>query len=235
MGGLWVDYDLMTTVPGLYAIGECNFSDHGANRLGASALMQGLADGYFVLPYTIGKYLSDDIRTEPINTDHEAFDLAEEKASERNKTLLHNNGNRSVESFHRDLGKIVWDYCGMSRNESSLNEAINKIKYLREEFWEKVKVPGDDNTYNPELDKAGRVADFFELGELMMRDALERNESCGGHFREEYQTKEGEALRDDENYTFASTWEFKGVDEPPVLHKEDLKFETVKPTQRSYK
>ena len=235
MGGLWVDYDLMTTVPGLYAIGECNFSDHGANRLGASALMQGLADGYFILPYTIGKYLSGDIRTEPISTDHEAFEIAEEKAVERNQALLKNNGIRSVESFHRDLGKIVWDYCGMSRNEKSLNEAILSIQSLREDFWKDVKVPGDDKTYNPELDKAGRVADFFELGELMMRDALKREESCGGHFREEYQTQEGEALRDDENYTFASTWEFKGIDQPPILHKEDLNFETVTPTQRSYK
>jgi len=235
MGGLWVDYDLMTTVPGLYAIGECNFSDHGANRLGASALMQGLADGYFVLPYTIGKYLSEEIRTAPISTDHESFSKAENNARERNKMLLQNHGKRSVESFHRDLGRIVWDYCGMSRNESSLIAAIDKIKELRNEFWKDVKVLGDDKTYNPELDKAGRVADFFELGELMMRDALERNESCGGHFREEFQTEEGEALRDDEKFTFASTWEFKGVDEPPVLHKEDLGFETVKPTQRSYK
>ena len=220
MGGLWVDYDLMTTVPGLYAIGECNFSDHGANRLGASALMQGLADGYFVLPYTIGKYLSEDIRTKPIDTRHEAFELAEKNAVDRNESLIQNNGNRSVESFHRDLGKIVWDYCGMSRNELGLNNAIDMIKDLREEFWKNVKVTGDNKTYNPELDKAGRVADFFELGELMMRDALERNESCGGHFREEYQTKEGEALRNDEVYTFASTWEFKGLDKPPKLHKE---------------
>ena len=235
MGGLWVDYDLMTTVPGLYAIGECNFSDHGANRLGASALMQGLADGYFVLPYTIGRYLSEDIRTESISTDHESFVKAEEKAKEKNKKLLNNNGKRSVESFHRDLGRIVWDYCGMSRNKVALVSAIDKIKELREVFWKDVKVLGDDKTYNPELDKAGRVADFFELGELMMRDALERNESCGGHFREEYQTEEGEAMRDDEKYTFASTWEFKGIDNPPVLHKEDLGFETVKPTQRSYK
>ena len=235
MGGLWVDYDLMTTVPGLYAIGECNFSDHGANRLGASALMQGLADGYFVLPYTIGKYLSDDIRMEPIKTDHESFEKAENNAKERNKILLRNNGKKSVESFHRDLGKIVWDYCGMSRSESNLISAIDKIKELRSEFWKDVKVLGDEKTYNPELDKAGRVADFFELGELMMRDALERNESCGGHFREEYQTEDGEALRDDDDYTFASTWEFKGVDQTPILHKEDLGFETVKPTQRSYK
>ena len=235
MGGLWVDYDLMTTIPGLYAIGECNFSDHGANRLGASALMQGLADGYFVLPYTIGKYLSEDIQTKPISTSHEAFSESENIAVEKNKSLLQNKGSRSVESFHRDLGKIVWDYCGMSRNKTSLNNAISSIKSLREDFWKDVKVPGDDITYNPELDKAGRVADFFELGELMMRDALEREESCGGHFREEYQTKEGEARRDDENYAFASTWEFKGIDRPPILHKEDLDFKTVTPTQRSYK
>jgi len=235
MGGLWVDYDLMTTIPGLYAIGECNFSDHGANRLGASALMQGLADGYFVLPYTIGKYLSEDIQTKPIPTSHESFCESENIAVEKNKSLLQNKGSRSVESFHRDLGKIVWDYCGMSRNKTSLNNAISSIKSLREDFWKDVKVPGDDITYNPELDKAGRVADFFELGELMMRDALEREESCGGHFREEYQTKEGEARRDDENYAFASTWEFKGVDRPPILHKEDLDFKTVTPTQRSYK
>ena len=235
MGGLWVDYDLMTTIPGLYAIGECNFSDHGANRLGASALMQGLADGYFVLPYTIGKYLSEDIQTKPISTSHESFSESENIAVEKNKSLLQNKGSRSVESFHRDLGKIVWDYCGMSRNKTSLNNAISSIKSLREDFWKDVKVPGDDITYNPELDKAGRVADFFELGELMMRDALEREESCGGHFREEYQTKEGEARRDDENYAFASTWEFKGIDRPPILHKEDLDFKTVSPTQRSYK
>ena len=197
--------------------------------------MQGLADGYFVLPYTIGRYLSEEIRTDPIKTDHESFIKAENNAKARNKKLLQNNGNKSVESFHRELGKIVWDYCGMSRNKSDLDSAIDKIKELREDFWTNVKVLGDDKTYNPELDKAGRVADFFELGELMMRDALERNESCGGHFREEYQTEEGEALRDDEKYTFASTWEFKGVDKPPILHKEDLEFENVEPTQRSYK
>jgi len=235
MGGLWVDYDLMTTVPGLYAIGECNFSDHGANRLGASALMQGLADGYFVLPYTIGKYLSEDIRTEPIKTDHEEFKNAEDRARERIKKLIKNNGSRSVESFHRELGKIVWDHCGMSRNKKDLTQAINDIQQLRKDYWEKVKVPGDENSLNPELEKAGRVADFFELGELMMRDALERRESCGGHFREEYQTKEGEALRDDDNFTFTSAWEFNGVGKPPILNKEDLSFETVHPTQRSYK
>jgi len=235
MGGLWVDYDLMTTVPGLYAIGECNFSDHGANRLGASALMQGLADGYFVLPYTIGKYLSEDIRTSSINTDHQAFESAEKNARERNKRLLGNNGSRSVESFHRELGRIVWDYCGMSRNKQGMTNAIQDIITLRSDFWDSVNVPGRDNIFNPELAKAGRVADFFELGELMMRDALERDESCGGHFREEHQTDEGEALRDDERFVCASAWEYKGMDEPPKLNKEELVFETVHPTQRSYK
>jgi len=235
MGGLWVDYDLMTTVPGLYAIGECNFSDHGANRLGASALMQGLADGYFVLPYTIGKYLSQDIRTSSISTDHEAFVSAENNARKRNQRLLDNKGNRSVESFHRELGKIVWDYCGMSRNKEGLTRAIQDIGTLRNDFWDNVNVPGKDNMLNPELAKAGRVADFFELGELMMRDALERDESCGGHFREEHQTDEGEALRDDEDFTFASAWEYKGQDVPPALNKEELIFDTVHPTQRSYK
>jgi len=235
MGGLWVDYDLMTSVPGLYAIGECNFSDHGANRLGASALMQGLADGYFILPYTIGKYLSQDIRTKPIDTNHEEFKKAESNAKEKNKKLLKNNGTQSVENFHRELGKIVWDYCGMSRNKPALIKAIDKIKNLRKDFWKNVKVPGDDNNFNPELAKAGRVADFFELGELMMRDASERDESCGGHFREEHQTPEGEALRDDGNYTFSSAWEYKGDDDSPTLHKEKLIFDTVKPTQRSYK
>ncbi len=235
MGGLWVDYDLMTTVPGLYAIGECNFSDHGANRLGASALMQGLADGYFVLPYTIGKYLSQDIRTSSISTDHEAFESAENNARKRNLRLLDNKGSRSVESFHRELGKIVWDYCGMSRNKEGLTRAIQDIGTLRNDFWDNVNVPGKDNMLNPELAKAGRVADFFELGELMMRDALERDESCGGHFREEHQTDEGEALRDDEDFTFASAWEYKGQDVPPALNKEELIFDTVHPTQRSYK
>ena len=235
MGGLWVDYDLMTTVPGLYAIGECNFSDHGANRLGASALMQGLADGYFVLPYTIGKYLSEDIRTPSIKTDHDAFLKAEKNARERNQKLLKNNGSRSVESFHRELGKIVWDHCGMSRNTKNLTQAIEDIKSLRIDFWDNVKVPGRDDVLNPELAKAGRVADFFELGELMMRDALGRDESCGGHFREEHQTQQGEALRDDENFTFSSAWEFKGDNTPPLLNKEELTFDTVSLTQRSYK
>jgi len=235
MGGLWVDYNLMTTVEGLYAIGECNFSDHGANRLGASALMQGLADGYFVLPYTIGNYLSQEIQTDSIDTDHKAFVNAELQLKDIDKRLLNNNGNRTVESFHRELGKLVWDYCGMSRNKKGLVTAIDDIIELRQRFWKNVNVPGSGDTFNPELAKAGRVADFFELGELMMRDALAREESCGGHFREEYQTPEGEALRDDENFTFASTWEFNGIDKEPTLHKELLNYKTVNPTQRSYK
>ena len=235
MGGLWVDYDLMTTVPGLYAIGECNFSDHGANRLGASALMQGLADGYFVLPYTIGKYLSDDIRTPAISTEDEQFEKAEKEAKNRVNKLLNNNGNRSVESFHRELGKVVWDHCGMSRNKNGLEKAIETIKDLKVEFWTNVSVPGEENVINPELAKAGRVADFIELGELMMRDALARDESCGGHFREEHQTDEGEALRDDTNFAFTSAWEFSGEKTPPKLNKETLEFENVQLTQRSYK
>ncbi len=235
MGGLWVDYNLMTTVDGLYAIGECNFSDHGANRLGASALMQGLADGYFILPYTIGSYLSKEIQTDSINTDHKAFEKAEMQAKDINNRLLNNKGNRSVESFHRELGKLVWDYCGMSRNKKGMITAIDDIIELRKSFWKNVNVPGSGTLFNSELAKAGRVADFFELGELMMRDALAREESCGGHFREEYQTPEGEALRDDEKFTFASTWEFNGVDQEPTLHKELLNYETVNPTQRSYK
>ena len=235
MGGLWVDYNLMTSVPGLYSIGESNFSDHGANRLGASALMQGLADGYFVLPYTIGEFLSKDIRTERISTDDEHFVKAEKKARKRNETLLEIKGTKSVESLHRELGKIMWDNCGMSRNEKDLKKALVQIKDLKNSFWSDVFVPGSDNELNTELEKAGRVADFIELGELMIYDALDRNESCGGHFREEYQTEEGEAFRDDENYTFVSAWEFKGEDKEPKLHKEDLDYKEVTPTQRSYK
>ena len=235
MGGLWVDYNLMTTVPGLYAIGECNFSDHGANRLGASALMQGLADGYFILPYTIGDYLSNDIRTDAISTDHEEFEKAEAEAKKRNMQFLENSGTRSVESLHRDLGQIIWNQCGMARNKKGLTDAIDDLDLLKKEFWKNVRVPGKDNILNPELAKAGRVADLIELGQLMVRDALERNESCGGHFREEFQTKEGEAQRDDENCAFVSAWEFKGENKNPVLNKEELKFETVHPTQRSYK
>ena len=235
MGGLWVDYNLMTTVPGLYSIGESNFSDHGANRLGASALMQGLADGYFVLPYTIGEYLSKEIRTDRISTEDEHFVIAEKETRKRNEKLLSIKGKKSVESLHRGLGKIMWDNCGMSRNEKDLKNALTQIKDLKKDFWQNIFVPGSDNELNPELEKAGRVADFIELGELMIYDALDREESCGGHFREEHQTPEGEALRDDENYTFVSAWEYKGDDKEPELHKENLNYEEVTPTQRSYK
>ena len=235
MGGLWVDYNLMTTVPGLYSIGESNFSDHGANRLGASALMQGLADGYFVLPYTIGEYLSKEIRTDRISTEDEHFVIAEKETRKRNEKLLNIKGKKSVESLHRELGKIMWDNCGMSRNEKDLKNALTQIKDLKKDFWQDIFVPGSDNELNPELEKAGRVADFIELGELMIYDALDREESCGGHFREEHQTPEGEALRDDENYTFVSAWEYKGDDKKPELHKENLNYEEVTPTQRSYK
>jgi succinate dehydrogenase / fumarate reductase flavoprotein subunit len=234
MGGLWVDYELQTTVKGLYALGEANFSDHGANRLGASALMQGLADGYFVVPYTLGNYLADEIRTAAIPTDHPAFAAAEKEVSDRINTLMNIKGKQTVESFHKRLGKIMWDKCGMARNEQGLKEAIVEIQALKKEFWSDVRIPGEINNMNPELDKAGRVADFIELGELMCKDALERRESCGGHFREESQTEDGEAKRDDENFSFVSAWEYKGESEW-VLNKEVLEFEIVKPTQRSYK
>ncbi|MBE76394.1 MAG: succinate dehydrogenase flavoprotein subunit [Candidatus Marinimicrobia bacterium] len=235
MGGLWVDYNLMTSVPGLYSIGESNFSDHGANRLGASALMQGLADGYFVLPYTVGEFLSSEIRSGRISTEDEHFIKAEEGARKRNENLLNVKGSKSVESLHRELGKIMWDNCGMSRNEKDLKNALIQIKELKKDFWKNVFVPGSDDELNQELEKAGRVADFIELGELMLYDALDRKESCGGHFREEHQTSEGEALRDDENYTFVSAWEYKGEDQEPKLHREDLNYKEVTPTQRSYK
>ena len=235
MGGLWVDYNLMTTVPGLYALGEANFSDHGANRLGASALMQGLADGYFVIPYTIGAYLASEIRTKAIPTDHEAFVEAENKSKETIDRLLSIKGSKSVDHFHKRLGKIMWDKCGMARNEKGLKEAISDIRALREEFWKDVRVPGSSNELNSELEKAGRVADFIELGELMCIDALQRNESCGGHFREEYQEEDGEAKRDDENFKYVSAWEFNGVGQEPNLHKEELKFEAIKIAARSYK
>ncbi|MFN5641183.1 MAG: fumarate reductase/succinate dehydrogenase flavoprotein subunit [Sphingobacteriales bacterium] len=234
MGGLWVDYELMTNIPGLYALGEANFSDHGANRLGASALMQGLADGYFVIPYTIGNYLADEIRTSSIPTDHPAFVEAEKAVNDRLQTLMNINGKQSVESFHKRLGKIIWDKCGMARNEQGLKQAIEEVRALKKEFWSDVRIPGVINGVNPELDKAGRVADFIELGELMCVDALSRNESCGGHFREEFQTADGEALRDDEKYMYVAAWELKG-DSEWVLHKEDLKYEIVHPSQRSYK
>ncbi|HQR01150.1 MAG TPA: FAD-binding protein, partial [Ferruginibacter sp.] len=234
MGGLWVDYELMTTVPGLYALGEANFSDHGANRLGASALMQGLADGYFVIPYTLGNYLADEIRTASIPTSHPAFEETEKAVSERINKLMSIKGTQTVESFHKRLGKIMWDKCGMARNAQGLQEAITEIQQLKKEFWNDVRIPGAIDEMNPELDKAGRVADFIELGELMCRDALLRNESCGGHFREESQTEDGEAKRDDANYSYVAAWEFKGESDWQ-LHKEDLTFEIVKPTQRSYK
>ncbi len=234
MGGLWVDYDLMTTVPGMYSLGEANFSDHGANRLGASALMQGLADGYFVIPYTIGSYLSKEIATKPIDTNHPAFEEAEKKVQGMMDKLLNIKGKKTVESFHKRLGKIMWDKCGMARNEKGLKEAIEEIRALRDEFWSDVKVPGTQYEFNPELDKASRVADFLELGELMCMDALNRNESCGGHFREEFQTEEGEALRDDSGYAYVAAWEYKG-DKQWQMYKEDLKFENIKIAQRSYK
>ncbi|HEY0612351.1 MAG TPA: fumarate reductase/succinate dehydrogenase flavoprotein subunit, partial [Chitinophaga sp.] len=234
MGGLWVDYELMTTVPGLYALGEANFSDHGANRLGASALMQGLADGYFVIPYTIGNYLADEIRTKAIPTDHPAFVAAEQQVQANIDRMMNIKGTKSVDSFHKRLGKIMWDKCGMARNEQGLKEAIEEIKALRAEFWKDVRIPGTADEFNPELEKAGRVADFLELGELMCLDALNRRESCGGHFREESQTEEGEALRDDNNFAYVAAWEYKG-DSSYELHKEPLIFEEAKPTQRSYK
>jgi len=234
MGGLWVDYNLMTSVEGLYCTGEANFSDHGANRLGASALMQGLADGYFVLPYTIGAYLSKEISVKAISTDHPAFVEAEERAKGILNTLVNIKGTKSVDHFHKRLGHIMWEKCGMARSEKGLKEAIEEIRALRAEFWSNVRVPGSADELNTELEKAGRVADFIELGELMCIDALNRNESCGGHFREEYQTEEGEALRDDENYAYVAAWEFKeGV--KFELHKEELKFENIKVAQRSYK
>ncbi|WP_026629475.1 fumarate reductase/succinate dehydrogenase flavoprotein subunit [Dyadobacter alkalitolerans] len=234
MGGLWVDYNLMTTVPGLYALGEANFSDHGANRLGASALMQGLADGYFVIPYTIGAYLAKEIGTGKIPTDHPEFIKVEKEVTDRIDTLLSIQGKTSPELFHRRLGKIMWDKCGMARNEQGLKQAIIEIRELRKEFWRDVKVMGGKNEFNPELDKAGRVADFIELGELMCIDALTREESCGGHFREEHQTEEGEAMRDDDNFMFVSAWEHKAQEEWE-LHKEELIYENIKIAQRSYK
>ena len=235
MGGVWVDYNLMTTIPGCYAIGEANFSDHGANRLGASALMQGLADGYFVLPYTIGDYLADDIRTGPIDTNHPEFEKAEAAVNAQIEGFISNHGKNSVDFYHRKLGKIMWDKCGMSRNEKGLKEAINEINELREDFYKNVNVPGKSSEFNEQLAKAGRVADFLELGELFAKDALERTESCGGHFREESQTPEGEALRDDKNFTFVSAWESKGNPSKAKLHKEDLKYEEIEVKTRSYK
>ena len=235
MGGLWVDYNLMSNVPGLFVIGEANFSDHGANRLGASALMQGLADGYFVLPYTIGNYLAPLLGEGLVDTDHDAFKIAEKDVRQRIDHLLGIGGTRSVDWFHRELGKILWEYCGMSRSTEGLEKALSEIPALREEFHTDVRVLGDDQSLNESLEKAGRVEDFFELGELLCQDALHRNESCGGHFREDHQTEDGEALRDDDNYSYVAGWEFNGVGEPATLHKEDLEFDYVALTQRSYK
>ncbi len=235
MGGVWVDYNLQSTIPGCYVTGEANFSDHGANRLGASALMQGLADGYFVLPYTIGDYLSKDIKTGKIPTDSKEFDEAEKKIRELLEKLVKNKGTHSVDYFHKKLGHIMWDKCGMARNAEDLKSAMVEIRALREEFWKDVKVPGGINEMNAELEKATRVADFLELGELFAKDALHRNESCGGHFREEYQTEEGEALRDDENFMYVAAWEYTGDPANEVLHKEELEYENIEVKSRSYK
>ncbi len=234
MGGLWVDYHLMSTIPGLFVLGEANFSDHGANRLGASALMQGLADGYFVIPYTIGDYIAN-VSLGSVSPTQQEFRDAEKQVKERSDRLLSVNGSRTVDAFHRELGMIMLDKCGMSRSATGLEEAMSSIRELREAYWQDVRVPGDAADLNQELEKAGRVADYFELAELMCRDALAREESCGGHFREEHQTEEGEALRDDENFTHVSVWEYKGADAPAVEHREPLEFDTVTPTQRSYK
>jgi len=235
MGGLWVDYELMTTVPGLYAIGECNFSDHGANRLGASALMQGLADGYFILPATIGNYLAAEIHTPRFDPDGAEFTFAAEQVRERLVRLKNSGGTRSVDHYHRQLGRLMWEFCGMARNRIGLEQALTEIPQLREEYYRNVRIPGGLEEYNPELEKAWRVADFLELGELMVRDALQREESCGGHFREEYQTADGEALRNDPDFSFVSAWEYKGWNEPATMHREDLQFDVVWPSQRSYK
>jgi succinate dehydrogenase / fumarate reductase flavoprotein subunit len=235
MGGLWVDYNLMTTVPGLYATGEANFSDHGANRLGASALMQGLADGYFVLPYTIGDYMADKLNTQPVSTSDEVFKAAEQEVRDRIQGFLDIKGTKSPDYFHRELGKLVWDYIGMARNKTGLEKAIGEIRALREEFYKDLKVLGTSDTMNQSIEKAGRVADFFELGELMARDALDREESCGGHFREEHVLDDGEAKRDDENFQHVSAWEWHDVDTPQTKHVEELEFEYVIPSTRSYK
>jgi succinate dehydrogenase / fumarate reductase flavoprotein subunit len=234
MGGVWVDYNLMTTIPGCYAIGEANFSDHGANRLGASALMQGLADGYFVLPYTIGDYLADDIRTGEISTETPEFEAAEKEVTDRIEFFINNEGTHSVDYYHKKLGKIMWDKCGMSRNLEGLKKAIEEISLLRKDFWESVNVPGTSTEYNEQLAKAGRVADFLELGELFAKDALVREESAGGHFREEHQTEDGEAKRMKE-FQFVSAWEYKGEPKDAVLHKEALTYENIEVKERSYK
>ncbi|MFT4834738.1 MAG: succinate dehydrogenase / fumarate reductase flavoprotein subunit, partial [Flavobacteriaceae bacterium] len=234
MGGTWVDYNLMSTIPGCFVVGEANFSEHGANRLGASALMQGLADGYFVLPYTIGNYLSNDIRTGKIPTDTPEFEEAEKKVRADLEKLINNNGTKTVDHFHKRLGKVMWNKVGMARNAEGLKEAIKEIKQIREEFWKDVKIPGSLDEYNEELAKAGRVADFLELGELFAKDALEREESCGGHFREEHQTPEGEAMRKPE-FQYVAAWEYKGEPSEAVVHKEMLSYESIEVKERSYK
>ncbi|TAJ15105.1 fumarate reductase/succinate dehydrogenase flavoprotein subunit [Marinilabiliaceae bacterium JC017] len=235
MGGIWVDYNLQTTVPGLFSIGEANFSDHGANRLGASALMQGLADGYFVLPYTIQNYLADDIATPRMTTDEKEFVEAEKAINDRITKLMKIKGKRSVDSIHKELGVVMWDFVGMARNKEGLQKALERIKEVKKEFWTNVRIPGSEEGMNVELEKANRLADFIEIGELMARDGLNREESCGGHFREEYQTPEGEALRQDDKFAYVSCWEYQGEDKAPVMHKEDLVFENVKLIQRNYK
>jgi succinate dehydrogenase / fumarate reductase flavoprotein subunit len=234
MGGLWVDYNLQSTIPGLFVLGEANFSDHGANRLGASALMQGLADGYFVAPYTVAKYLGG-ATLPPATTEHASFAEAKTESQERINRVLRVKGRRTVREFHRAIGAICWDKVGMARTEEGLTQAIDDIRRLRDEFWQDVSVPGDANNLNPGLDYAGRVADYMEFAEVLALDALERRESCGGHFREEYQTPDGEAQRNDDEFTYVAAWEFKGVGTRPVMHKEPLVFEEVHPTQRSYK
>ncbi len=235
MGGLWVDYNLMSNLPGLFVLGEANFSDHGANRLGASALMQGLADGYFVLPATINDYLAPLLGSEPVGTDDPVFAEAEASVADQVSRLLGVNGTRSVDDFHRELGKILWDDCGMARSAESLDKALAEIPVLRDEFWSDVRILGDGESFNQSLEKAGRVADFLEFGELLVRDAATREESCGGHFRVEYQTEEGEALRRDDEFAYAAAWEWPGPDRSPVVHKEQLSFEHVHLAQRSYK
>jgi succinate dehydrogenase / fumarate reductase flavoprotein subunit len=234
MGGLWVDYNLMSNVPGLYVIGEANFSDHGANRLGASALMQGLADGYFVLPYTIGEYFATERPQKP-SLGHPEFERVHQEVAARTKKFLSIKGRRTVTEFHRELGKLMWDKCGMGRNEAGLKEALAQIPALRQEFWDDVTVLGEGHELNQSLEYAGRVADFMEFGELLVYDALLRDESCGAHFREEHQTPDGEAKRDDENFSYVAAWEYQGADGPPILHKEKLEYEEVHLAQRSYK
>jgi succinate dehydrogenase / fumarate reductase flavoprotein subunit len=235
MGGLWVDYDLMSNVEGLFVLGEANFSDHGANRLGASALMQGLADGYFIIPYTIGDYLAGVRPSDRLPADHAAFRDAEREASGKIDRLLAIGGTRTVDDFHRELGKLLWELCGMARNEKGLKEALAKIPVLRDRFWRELKIPPGSRELNQEVERAGRVADFMEFAELITEDALERDESCGAHFREEHQTPDGEAVRDDEHFAYVSAWEFKGVGEKPALHKEPLQYEAIHLATRSYK